>query len=55
MGAKAKGLDDEDRLCAAVVCAVEDRADGQAEGGSEFVAGSYCACGHAYTHMKMRG
>lgn len=52
MRAKAKGLDDEERLCAAVVCAVEDGADGQTEGESEFVAGSSCACGH--THTKMR-
>lgn len=53
MRAKAKGLDDEERLCAAVVCAVEDGADGQTEGESEFVAGSSCACGHTHIHTKM--
>ncbi len=53
MRTKAKGLDDEERLCAAVVCAVEDGADGQTEGESEFVAGSSCACGHTYTRKRV--
>jgi hypothetical protein len=42
--AKAKGLDDEERLCAAVVCTVEDGTDGQTKGETEFVAGTSSTC-----------
>ena len=41
---KAIRLDDVERLGAAVVRAVEDRAGGETEGQAEFVAGGACAC-----------
>lgn len=44
MRATAIGFYDIERLCAAVVGAVEDGADGQTEGNPEFVTSSSCTC-----------
>lgn len=44
VGAGAEGLDDEERLSAAIVCAVDHGAGGQTESQTELVAGSACAC-----------
>jgi hypothetical protein len=47
MRAKTEGFYDKERLCAAVVCTVEDGTDGQTEGQPEFVASSSrAALGH---------
>lgn len=44
MRATAIGFYDIERLCAAVVGAVEDGTDGQTEGNPEFVTSSSCTC-----------
>ncbi len=44
MRATAIGFYNIERLCAAVVGAVEDGTDGQTEGKPEFVASSSCTC-----------
>jgi hypothetical protein len=44
MRPRVKGFNDKERLCAAVICAVEDGTDGETEGKPEFVAGSSSTC-----------
>ena len=53
MRAKTERFYDKERLCAAVVCTVEDSTDGQTEGKPEFVSSSSRACDRRYEDKKM--
>jgi len=54
MRATTIGFYDIERLCTAVVGAVEDGTDGQTEGKPEFVTSSSCTCCRRYKDEKKR-